>query len=139
MKRAIALVTLAILVGCNTTPAPTMQSSQPAAAKPPDENAALAVISKINEGQSIYFKLNRRYALDFDELIKAHQLDREPSTADTGYDFKLRPAAEAQTYRLSVVPARSGVASRSFFTDQTGAVRAETGKEAGPDSPALPK
>jgi hypothetical protein len=118
----------------NTPPA----SPSSAAARAPDENAALDSIRKIVDAQSTHFKLNRRYALTFDELVEARLLNGEPSSAQIGYEFKLRPAADAQTYRLSIVPADSAAATaRSFFTDQTGVVRAEAGKEATADSPPV--
>ena len=92
---------------------------------------------KINQAQSDHFKRNRRYALSFDELVEAHLIAAEPRAAQSGYDFKLRPAADAQTYKLSVSPANASTTARYFFTDQSGTVHAETGKEATVDSPQL--
>ena len=109
-----------------------------ATSKPPDENAALDALRKINDAQSTYFKVNRRFALAFDELVEARLLRSEPSTAETGYEFKLRPAADAQTFKLSVIPAgTSSTAARYLFMDQTGVIRAESEKEATADSPAV--
>jgi uncharacterized lipoprotein YmbA len=137
--QALLIILGLVLAGCSGE-SPTMQPKSSAAstssetARPPDENAALAVVRQTNEAQATYFKINRRYALTYDELIEARLLNAAPS-AQTGYDFKLRPAADAQTYRLSVVPSASGAtAARQFFTDQTGIIRAETGKEASADS-----
>src|SRR5262249_11335736 len=105
---------------------------------PPDENAALDALRKINDAQSTYFKVNRRFALTFDELVEARLLRSEPSAAETGYDFKLRPAAAAQTFKLSVTPANaSTTAARYLLMDQTGVIRAENGKEATVESPSL--
>jgi hypothetical protein len=113
-------------------------SSAPAATHAPDETATIDAIRKVVEGQATYFKVNRRFALSFDELLEAHLLTSEPSAAQLGYEFKLRPAADAQTYKLSAVPSdASANSARSFFTDQTGIIHAETGKEATADSPAL--
>lgn len=147
MKTSIALLFMGIaLAACGGDTTPKMQSetksagssasSQPA--KAPDENAALGALRKISEAQATYFKLNRRYALTFDELVEAHLLTSEPSAAQTGYEFKLRPAADAQTYKLSVGPSDSGSnAARHFFLDEKGVIHAETGKDASADSPAL--
>jgi hypothetical protein len=133
------------LAGCAGSPAPTTQSGDKAAvsgvqvssAKAPDENAALDAIAKVNGAQSTYFKLNRRYALTFDELIEAHLLKSEPTAAEAGYDFTLRPAADAQTYKLTAVPSTPSPTHRHFLTDQSGTVHAETGKDATLDSPKV--
>lgn len=133
MKRIFWIPIVMALAACGGTTTPP----QPSTAKPADEKAALEAIAKVNEAQATYFKLNRRYALTFDELTEAHLLNAEPTAAQTGYDFNLRPAADAQTYRLSVVPAASSATARHFFTDQSGAVRAESGKDATSDSPKI--
>ena len=105
-------------------------------AKPPDESAALDAIAKINDAEANYFRRNRRYALTFDELVDAHLLNSAP-TADTGYDFSLRPAADAQTYKLAVNPTASSPTARHFLTDESGAVHAEAGRDATGDSPKI--
>lgn len=105
-------------------------------AKPPDESAALDAIAKINDAEANYFRRNRRYALTFDELIDAHLLNKAPA-AETGYDFSLRPAADAQTYKLAVNPTASSPTARHFLTDESGAVHAEAGRDATSDSPKI--
>jgi hypothetical protein len=135
MKTFIALVLLGLLAACSNTPAPSMQSS--AAAKAPDESAAIAAIAKINEAQSTYFKLNRRYALALDELVGARLLEAEPEASQNGYDFKLAPAADAQTYKLVISPATASPAVRYFYTDQSGVIHAESGKDATGTSPVI--
>jgi hypothetical protein len=144
MKNGMALLMIGIALVACSSPAPTMQSNSPAASaapaatKPADESAALDAIRKTTEAQATYFKVNRRFALTYEELIEAHLLASEPSAGQTGYDFKLRPAADAQTYKLSVIPADSGAATvRRFFADQTGTIHAETGKDASVESPAV--
>jgi type II secretory pathway pseudopilin PulG len=135
------VLTLAACGGTTTDSKPSGNAAAPAApvssAKAPDEQAALDAIGKIKEAQATYFKLNRRYALTFDELTEAHLLNSEPAAARTGYDFNLRPAADAQTYKLSVAPAAPSATARHFFTDQSGDVHAETGKDATSDSPKI--
>jgi len=112
-------------------------ASQRSAGKAPDESAALDAIAKINDAESNYFRRNRRYALTFDELVDAHLLDSAPASAQTGYDFSLRPSADAQTYSLSVNPTAPTPSSRHFFTDNSGAVRAEAGRDATAESPKI--
>jgi hypothetical protein len=138
--RFILVISAMLLFGCGNT-APATQSNNAsgaaaASAKPLDERSALDMIAKINEAQATHFKLNRRYALTFEELIDAHLLTGEPTKSQTGYTFKLRPAADAQTYKMSIDP--EGVPeARHFVTDQTGVIHAETGKEATMESPKL--
>jgi hypothetical protein len=139
----IILPILGLLLSACSSPAPTMQgpapaaNSAPASSKVPDEAGALDAIAKINGAQATYFKLNRRYALTYEELVEAHLLTGEPTAAQTGYEFKLRPAADAQTYKLSVTPAAPTPAARHFFTDQSAVIHAEQGKDASADSPKL--
>lgn len=112
-------------------------ASQRSAGKAPDESAALDAIAKINAAESNYFRRNRRYALTIDELVDAHLLDSAPASAQTGYDFSLRPSADAQMYSLSVNPTAPTPSARHFFTDNSGAVRAEAGRDATADSPKV--
>src|SRR5262249_26487056 len=132
-KTLVTVMIVGILVcGCASTP--TTQNNT--AKRAPDETSALDAVHKTTEAQSIYFKLNRRYALTYDELVDARLLKTEPTAAQTGYDFKLRPAPDAQTYKLYVAPADStATTARHFFTDQTGNIHAEIGKDASSDSP----
>ena len=110
---------------------------QASGGKAPDETQTLDAIAKISDAQTNYFRRNRRYALTFDELIDAHLLNTAPTAAQTGYDFSLRPSADAQTYKLSVSPATPAPTARHFFSDESGTVRAETGKDASADSPKI--
>jgi hypothetical protein len=140
--RTTVLISAVLLLGCGNQAAPTKQSNTAPAgyaatsAKPVDEGRALDLITKINEAQATHFKLNRRYALTFDELVDARLLASEPAAAQTGYVFKLRPAADAQTYRISIDP-EGDAGARYFFTDQTGVIHGEAGKEATADSPRI--
>ena len=135
------MLTLAACGGNTTASKPTdnaaAPSTQGSSAKAPDEKAAHEAIAKVNDAQAAYFKRNRRYALSLDELTEAHQLNSEPTAGQTGYDFNLRPAADAQTYKMSVVPITSTATTRHFFTHQSGTVHAEMGKDATSDSPHM--
>jgi hypothetical protein len=144
VKPTALLLTALFLAGCGSSTTPSMQNtanqaapaSQPAG-KAPDENAALDAIAKINDAEANYFRRNRRYALTFDELVDAHLLDSAPASAQTGYDFSLRPSADAQMYKLSVNPTAPTPSARHFFTDNSGTVHAEAGRDATPDSPKV--
>ena len=134
----VALVLLA-LAGCGSAPPPEPQQQQQPAPPPkaPDENAALSAITRINDGQKDYHGVNRRYALTFEELMEGHFLRVEPTIANTGYDVKLRPAADAASYVVLGIPSPPSPAIRYFFSDQTGVIRAEQGKDANAQSPPV--
>jgi hypothetical protein len=146
VKNLTVFLAALILAGCGNS-TPSMQTNAPQTApaaqpatKAPNESAALNAIAKINDAESSYFRRNRRYALTFDELVDAHLLNSVPTSAETGYDFTLRPSADAQTYRISVNPAApspSSAAARHFFTDESGAVHAEAGRDATAESPKI--
>lgn len=144
MKKVIlpaALFIVTILGGCGSTsnPAPAAETpaAQPSNSKAPDESAALDTIAKINDAETNYFRRNRRYAITLDELVDAHLLTSVPGPSDTGYDFTLRPSADAQTYKLAINPAAPTPTARHFFTDESGTIRAEAGRDATSDSPKI--
>jgi hypothetical protein len=134
-----AIVLVGLLAGCSPAAEPDGQIQEAAAPapKPPDEQAALAALAAINKAQADYFIRSRRYALTYDELIEALFLQAEPSSDLTGYDIRLRPAADASRYAVIAAPLADSPAARHFFTDQTGVVRAEQGKEAAAGSPEI--
>jgi len=141
MKHALAFCVLFILAGCGEQPAArqvTEVREAPAASKKaPDEIAAVAAISDVNAAQKTYFARNRRYALTYEELTEARFLNEEPTVQKTGYDIKLRPAADAATYTVLAIPSPPTSPARHFFSDQTGVIRAEEGKDANAQSPAI--
>src|SRR5262249_6338291 len=113
-------------------------STQPVIeAKPADEAATIRILGEVNQAQADYMKRNRRYALMYDELIESHVLQQEPSKDATGYEIKLRPAADAPSYRVVATPLSPSPNTRYFYTDKTGVIRAEQGKEATADSAPL--
>jgi hypothetical protein len=132
------LLASALLTACGAS----TQTDSPAevassAAKPADEQAALQTLTEINQAQSDYFARSRRYAITYDELIETLFLKAEPAADVTGYDIRLRPAADASRYTIIASPLSSSPAIRHFLTDQTGVIRAEQGKDATQDSPAV--
>jgi hypothetical protein len=135
----VSAFVLAILSGCGGTSEQPKQVTEVRSApqKTPDESAALAAISAVNDAQKTYMGRNRRYALTYDELIEAHFLKEEPTVQQTGYEIKLRPAADAGSYTVVAAPSTPSAPARHFFSDQSGVVRAETGKDANAQSPAV--
>jgi len=143
MKRALAFVVVMTLAGCSgeePVRKTEVRYAPPASQKAPDEIAALAAISDVNAAQKTYFARNRRYALTYEELTGALFLKEEPTAQKTGYDIKLRPAADAATYTVLGIPSpptASSPGARHFFSDQTGIIRAEEGKDANAQSPSI--
>jgi hypothetical protein len=141
MKIVVLVVVLA-LAGCGGNPASEEQPPEAAVPEqpplpPPDEAAAIAALREVNESQDIYFRRNRRYALTYEELIESLFLREEPAVTRTGYDIRLRPRADAASYSVLAVPATPSSSARHFFTDQTGEIRAEQGKDATAESPVI--
>jgi hypothetical protein len=125
--------------GCSETPPPE-QAAAPAAiapAKPPDEAAAIQAIASVNRAQADYMLRNRRYALTYEELIEGFFLREEPAAGTLGYDVKLRPSADAVRYTILAVPSIPSPTTRHFFSDQTGEIRAEQGRDANAQSPTI--
>jgi hypothetical protein len=145
VKNGTLLLAVILLAGCGGNTTPSMQTStnqaapsaQTPTAKAADESAALDAIAKINDAESSYFRRNRRYALTLDELVDAHLLNSVPASTQTGYDFSLRPSADAQTYKMSVNPAAPSPTARHFLTDESGTVHAEAGRDATAESPKI--
>jgi len=128
MRVLAAALLVAVLVSCSSeSPAPVP------APRAPDEAAAVEALKQINQAQGDFIRRTRRYAQRYDELVTEHLLDAEPTRAATGYDFLMLPSPDAVSYTLTATP--TDPAARHFFTDQTGAVRVETGHPATSSSP----
>ena len=141
MTWVLAFFFVVSLAGCGGQPPAqreTAAAPPPAAPqKGPDEGAALAAIADVNAAQKIYITRYRRYALTYEELTEALFLKEEPTVEKTGYNIKLRPAADAASYIVLGIPSAPLPSARHFFSDQTGVIRAEEGKDANAQSPAI--
>jgi hypothetical protein len=125
---AALLISLAVsgLISCS-------ESNTPATAKPADEAAAIAALKNINQAQSDFIRRTRRYAQTTAELITDHLLSAEP--AAEGYDILMLPSPDAVRYTATATPRTPE--ARHFFTNQTGVIRAESGKPATAESPGI--
>jgi hypothetical protein len=131
MKRVAIIVMVLLGFGCRSSPDKNSPSAAPApASKPADEAAAIRTLGPINQAQADYFHRKRRYALSYDELVEAHILNEEPSKSAVGYQINLHPSADAELYTLVAMPTSPSANVRYFYTDKTGIIRAEQGKEA---------
>ena len=130
MKRSFVLALFLGLAGCN---APADKSGPTTVQIPTvkaDDTAAIKTLKAVNDAQADYLKRNRRYALTFDELVESHILNEDPSKSAAGYELSLHPSADAESYTLAATPVSPSASVRYFFTDKTGVIRAEQGKEA---------
>jgi hypothetical protein len=129
IRTSVSLVTLVLLfVSCasdNATP--------PQPARPPDEAAALNALKEINRAQADFIRRTRRYAQRTEELLADRLLTAEP--AADGYTIVMLPSADAVRYIAKATPRTE--TARHFFTDQTGVIRAESGKPATVESPEI--
>ena len=148
MKRLTLGLLFLFMAACSNPEksAPETKPAAPAAptpvATPADEAAALRILGEISAAQAEYIKRHRRYALTYEELMDARLIQAEPSKEATGYDIKLLPSADAGSYTMVAGPVSPSPSVRSFFTDKTGVIRAEQGKDASassPEVPAIPK
>ena len=141
VKSILIFLFVMTLIACTGPPqAPQETNISPGPATPqkaPDESAALAAIAAVNSGQKDYIGRNRRYALTYEELLEGFFIKEEPTVQNTGYEIKLRPAADAASYIVLAVPSTPSPEIRHFFSDQTGTIRAEQGKDANAQSPAI--
>ena len=141
MRVVLIVFAFVLVAGCGDVPAPQSQeapaSQAPAPQKAPDENAALAAIADINKAQQDFFARYRRYALTYEELIDAFFLKQEPTVASTGYDVRLRPAADAASYTIRATPVMPSATVKHFFSNQTCEIHGEQGKDADAQSPKI--
>ena len=98
-----------------------------------DEASALVALKDINSAQANFIRRTRRYAQTTNELITDRLLSGEPKVE--GYTIQMLPSADAVKYTVTATPKTPD--ARHFFTDETGTIRAETGKPATAESPGL--
>ena len=132
------LFLLLALVSCSEAPkTETPASSQPSMSKPADDAGAVQTLKDINAAQANYQHRTRRYALSFDELVDQHLLTQDPSKGVSGYEISLHPSADAESYTIVANPESSGANAKHFFTDKSGVIRVEQGKDASASSPPI--
>jgi hypothetical protein len=134
MKRTLVVLTLLILCGCSGPTEKSGPTTVQIPVKPPDDAAAVQLLRKINTAQAAYLQRNRRYALTYDELTEAHLLTSDPSKSADGYEIILHPAPDAESYTVVAAPVSPSAQTKSFYTDKTGIIRSEQGREANSSS-----
>jgi len=129
LRRMLSLwMAASLLAACSVKPA-----TPDGASRAPDEAAALVALKDINSAQADFIRRTRRYAQTTNELIVDRLLSGEPRAE--GYTIQMLPSADAVRYTVTAAPQAPN--ARHFFTDETGTIRAETGKPATANSPGL--
>jgi hypothetical protein len=137
MKRICMLLILG-LAGCSEAPkSSTPAAAQPTMSQPADDAGAVKTLREINTAQANYQHRTRRFALSFDELVEAHLLNQDPAKSISGYEISLHPSADAESYTLAATPTTPGTNAKYFFSDKSGVIRVEQGKDAGAASPPI--
>ncbi len=98
------------------------------------EMQAVRIIVTINAAQSQYKKQTGHYAANLNELKTFIQSDL-PFSPKSGYNFQLIPTPAG--YDLIAWPSGPGHERRTFFSDQTMAIRTSTNAPANRLSPML--
>ena len=138
MKPIFILFMIAGLVSCSEAPKTnTAAGAQPTMSQSADDAGAIKSLKEINSAQADYQHRTRRFALSFDELVQAHVLNQDPSKSVTGYEISLHPSPDAESYSLTATPTVSGANAKYFFSDKSGVIRAEQGKDANAASPPI--
>src|SRR5215831_2819300 len=130
MKRIVIVVLLLMVCGCSAPSEKNAPTTVQIPSKPPDDAAAVQALHDINTAQAAYLQRNRRYALSYDELMDSHFLTLDPSKSASGYDINMHPSADAESYTAVAAPLSRGAEVKSFYTDKSGIIRVERGKEA---------
>jgi hypothetical protein len=135
MSRAVLLFSIVIsAAGCSTLTDANAKIVQA------NEMATIRNLSSVANAQVYFYSTKNRYASQLSEL-GASGADLIPADLaagnKSGYRFQL--TGEAKAYKVTAVPVKPGVTGRrTFFSDQTLAVRASEGPDpAGPSSPEV--
>jgi hypothetical protein len=128
IRTSLSFTLALLLVSCaSDTPTPAVPT------KPPDEAAAIQALMEIQGAQRYFMRRTRRYAQRTEELIADRLLAAEP--AAEGYTLVMLPSADAVHYTVKATPGTE--TARHFFMDETGIIRAESGKPASAESPEI--
>lgn len=124
----LAVLALSMQISCSESTKTTET-----AAKPPDEAGAISALKSINQAQADFIHRTRRYAQTTDELITGRFLSAKPDVE--GYNLVMLPSPDAVHYTAKATPRTAD--GRHFFTDESGVIRAASGKPATMDSPGI--
>ena len=134
---AILMMSVSFLMA-QSAPAPKAQASQngPAGANGPAEARALGYLHTVFGSQREYKKKHGAYSKTLAALVGNGSMTRRMATTDRG-DYTVKFAAAGDGFSIGMVPKTFDADHRAFFINETGTVRFETDKPAGPQSTPL--
>ena len=104
-------------------------------ARSESEAAALGYTRVLSRAEGAYKKKHGEYASSLQLLVGQVSFTKRMISADRG-DYKVRFKGTREGFSLWMdAKPQPGPKHRSFFADERGAIRAEEGKTAGPESP----
>lgn len=137
MKRLLLKLMLLTFALCFTAGCKSEADSASPMAVAANETAAIARLRSIITAEQNYKAETGKYG-SLDELIKA-QMIGDPSQGKLG-GYKYEITTNSKVFQATAVPEEYGVTGkRSFYADQTGALRGKDkkGEKAGPGDPAI--
>lgn len=99
------------------------------------EASAMARIRQLGMALEAFHAELDRYPESLDVLAQAGYVEENLFKGWEDYEFFYQPAADGRKFTLRAESVKPGKAKRLFFLDETGALRAEQGIQAGKNSP----
>ncbi len=140
MRKTAAIVFALVFVAAlawSQASAPTQAgSSVKPPARSPSEAAALGYMHTVIYAQHEYKKKHGEYATSLAALVHSGSFTRRMVRTDRG-DYKVSFHGDGKKYALHMTPVEIGPDRRAFYANETGVIRADDAKAAGPESPPL--
>ena len=134
-KTARVLTATLLLTLCAWA-SPQAPQNGPAGANSPAEARALGYLHTIFGSQREYKKKHGAYAKTMAALVGNGSFTRRMATTDRG-DYTVKFSSTGENFAIGMVPKTFDAEHRAFFINETGTVRFETDKPAGPQSEVL--
>ncbi len=100
------------------------------------EALALGYMRTVLRAQKLYYRKNNRYATSLRELVHHGSFTSRMVDPDRG-DYTVGFHSKKDGFELTMTPKMMDAQHRSFYADESGTIRAEEDKAAGPDSPKI--
>ncbi|MBV8207737.1 MAG: hypothetical protein JO041_13170 [Acidobacteria bacterium] len=124
------------LAGLAQNGAPSSSVSLLPGANSAAESSAIAYMRTVMRSEFLYRQKHKEFARTLALLVGSGSFTRRMARTDRG-DYTVRYSGNGQDYGLSLVPAAYDDQHRAFYVDQDGTIRAQEGRPANAQSPAL--